>query len=86
MENKDKKTVGRKKGEVVSKSGDKTVIVAVDTFKTHSKYKKKYRSTKRYKVHDAENKCSIGDSVEIISCVPVSKDKKFKIVNKTENK
>ncbi len=71
------KIVSRKKGIVVSDKMDKTVVVAVDILKTHSKYKKKYRSTKKYKVHDKENKYKIGDAVEIVPCRPLSKDKSY---------
>jgi small subunit ribosomal protein S17 len=58
----------------------KSIIVAVTEFKTHSKYKKKYKSTKRYKVHDEENKYKVGDAVEIVPCRPISKDKAYKVV------
>jgi len=54
-------------------------VVAVDSFKTHAKYKKKYKSTKRYKAHDSENKYKVGDKVEIIPCKPMSKDKRYKV-------
>lgn len=74
------KITAKKKGIIVSKKGDKTAIVSVDTFKTHSKYQKKYRSTKRYKAHNDENKHEVGDVVEIINCRPMSKDKKYKII------
>ena len=70
----------RKKGVVVSDKMNKTVVVAVDSFKTHPKYKKKYKVTKKYKAHDAENKCKVGDVVEIAPCRPISKDKSYKIV------
>lgn len=68
------------KGRVISDKMDKTIVVAVDSFKTHPKYLKKYKSTKKYKVHDPENKHEIGDSVEFIQCKPMSKDKKFKVL------
>ena len=74
------KIIAKKKGVVVSVKMDKTVVVAVDTFKTHSKYKKKYRSTKKYKAHDEKNKCQEGDKVAIVSVRPLSKNKKYKIV------
>jgi small subunit ribosomal protein S17 len=74
------KILAKKKGTAVSVKGNKTVVVSVSVFKTHSKYQKKYRSTKKYKAHDEENKCQIGDAVEIIACRPISKDKKYKIV------
>lgn len=74
------KIIAKKKGIVVSDKMEKTVIVAVDTYKTHSKYKKKYKSTKRYKAHDEENKFKVGDAVEIEPTKPISKDKKYKVV------
>lgn len=69
-----------RKGKVVSSQNDKTIVVSIDLYKTHSKYKKKYRSTKKYKVHDEENKNQVGDTVEIVSCRPMSKGKKHKVV------
>ena len=68
------------KGTVVSDKMEKTIVVAVDTFKTHSKYLKKYLSTKKYKVHDPENKHKVGDKIEFFECRPISKDKKYKVV------
>lgn len=76
----DNKKVATKKGKVVSDKMDKTIIVAVDTLKTHPKYKKKYRSTKKYKVHDEENKHKIGEVVEFVQCKPISKDKTHKVL------
>lgn len=64
-------------GIVVSDKMDKTIVVAVESFKTHPKYLKKYKSTKKYKVHDEENKYKIGDKVEFVSSKPVSGNKKF---------
>lgn len=69
------KKLAKKKGVVVSDAMDKTIVVAVETLKTHPKYLKKYRSTKKYKVHDEENKFKKGDKVEFIQCAPISKDK-----------
>lgn len=68
------------KGTVVSDAMDKTIVVAVDTFKTHKKYLKKYISTKKYKVHDPENSYKNGDVVQIAPGRPMSKDKKFVVV------
>jgi small subunit ribosomal protein S17 len=67
-------------GVVVSDRMDKTAVVAVDVFKAHSKYLKRYLSTKRYKVHDPENKCKAGDKVKITETRPVSRSKRWKIV------
>jgi small subunit ribosomal protein S17 len=69
------KKASKKKGIVVSDKMDKTIVVAVGSLKTHPKYLKKYKSTKKYKVHDEENKFKKGDSVEFIQCRPLSKDK-----------
>lgn len=68
------------KGVVVSDAMDKTVVVAVDTFKTHPKYLKKYRSTKKYKVHDENNVYKKGDVVVFQECRPISKDKRHKVL------
>lgn len=76
---KEVKKVAKLKGIVVSDAMDKTIVVAVQTLKTHPKYLKKYRSTKKYKVHDEDNKFKKGDVVEFIQCRPISKDKRFKI-------
>lgn len=75
----DNKIMARKRGTVISDKMEKTVVVAVNTYKTHPKYKKKYRSTKKYKAHDEENKYKVGDKVEIVPCRPVSKDKKYRV-------
>ncbi len=74
------KVIASRKGRVVSDAMHKTVVVAVDSFKTHSKYKKKYRVTRRYKAHDEENTRKIGDVVKIVPCRPMSKGKRFKVV------
>ena len=68
------------RGYVVSDAMDKTIVVAVETLKTHKKYNKKYLSTKKYKVHDEENTYAVGDEVTIVACRPVSKDKAFTVV------
>lgn len=68
------------KGRVVSDKMNKTIVVAVDSFKTHPKYIKKYRSTKKYKVHDSENKYKVGDVIEFSQCKPISKDKRFQVL------
>jgi len=74
------KKLARKKGVVVSDKMDKTIVVAVQTLKTHPKYLKKYRSTKNYKVHDENNKFKTGDIVEFVQCAPKSKDKSHQVV------
>lgn len=74
------KKVSKKKGIVVSDKMDKTIVVAVDSLKTHPKYLKKYKSTKKYKVHDAQNKFKKGDKVEFTQCRPMSKDKSHTVI------
>ena len=74
------KNLAKKKGIVVSDKMDKTIVVAVGSLKTHPKYHKKYKSTVKYKVHDAENKFKKGDKVEFTQCKPLSKDKSHQVV------
>ncbi len=68
------------KGVVVSDAMDKTIVVAVETLKTHPKYLKKYRSTKKYKVHDAQNTHKKGETVVFQECRPMSRDKRHVVV------
>ena len=70
-----------KKGVVVKKSGAKTVKVEVSEYRLHPKYKKQYRITKNFLVHDEAEKAEIGDKVEIQQSVPVSKKKTWVLVN-----
>ena len=67
-------------GSVVSDKMDKTIVVAVESFKTHPIYKKRYKNTKKYKAHDENNECGIGDIVRIMETRPLSKDKRFRLV------
>ena len=77
-DNKEKKNIKRGKvGIVVSDKMDKTVVVKIDRLKMHSKYRKKYKVSKKYKAHDAENEFKIGDKVEIVEVKPMSKEKKW---------
>jgi small subunit ribosomal protein S17 len=68
------------RGTVVSDKMDKTVVVSVERYVKHPKYKKFQKSSKRYKVHDAENSAKVGDQVVIRECRPLSKDKTFTLV------
>lgn len=76
------KIIIRKKfsGVVVSDKSDKTVIVEVVRTKINAKYRKRYNVSKRYKVHDKDNACHVGDKVNFVECRPISKDKKWRIV------
>ena len=67
-------------GVVVSDKMDKTVVVSVSRFVKHPKYGKFYNVSKKYKAHDETNKYKVGDKVEIVETRPISKDKKFKVV------
>jgi small subunit ribosomal protein S17 len=70
------KKIAKIKGKVVSTKMAQTLVVSVGSYKTHPKYLKKYKSTKKYKVHNPENKYAEGDMVEFIQCKPISKDKR----------
>lgn len=70
------------KGIVISDKMDKTIVVSVSRLKKHPKYKKRYKIDKKYKVDDEKNKYKKGDRVIIRECRPISKDKKWKVVNK----
>lgn len=68
------------KGVVTSDKMDKTVVVSVSRFIKHPLYGKFYKVSKKYKAHDEENKFKTGDKVEIVETRPISKDKRFKVV------
>ncbi|MCD6094856.1 30S ribosomal protein S17 [bacterium] len=72
----------RLQGTVISDKMDKTVVVQVEKWKVHPKYKKGYRIHKKYKAHDAENKCKVGDKVVIEECHPLSKEKRWRVVKR----
>ncbi len=76
------KNVIRKKfsGVVVSNKNDKTAIVVVERTKVNAKYHKRYTVSKKYKVHDENNSCQVGDKVNFVECRPISRDKKWRIV------
>ena len=68
-------------GTVVSDKNDKTVIVSVERRVMHPVYKKFIRRSKRYAAHDETNKSKIGDVVTIRECRPLSKTKRWEVVN-----
>ncbi len=70
-----------KVGIVVSDKMDKTISVAVEDFVRHSLYGKAVKRTKKFKAHDEENECNIGDKVRIMETRPLSKDKRWRLVN-----
>jgi small subunit ribosomal protein S17 len=67
-------------GTVVSDVNDKTVIVRVERRIMHPVYKKYITRSKRYSAHDAENKCKVGDVVRIQECRPLSKTKRWEVL------
>lgn len=68
-------------GSVVGNKADKTIIVQVESYKKHPKYKKRVQSRSKYYAHDEENKANVGDIVTIEECRPISKTKKFKLIS-----
>ena len=66
-------------GRVVSDKMEKTVVVLVQRVTTHPLYRKAIRTSKRYKAHDPGETCNVGDTVRIVECRPVSKDKCWKL-------
>ena len=66
-------------GVVVSDKMDKTVVVKVDRLVKHQLYNKYIKRSVKYKVHDEQNVCKVGDRVQIIECRPLSKDKRWSL-------
>ncbi|RMD57393.1 MAG: 30S ribosomal protein S17 [Nitrospirae bacterium] len=64
-------------GEVVSNKMDKTVVVAVERMVMHPRFKKTIKRKTKFKAHDEKNMCNIGDKVKIISSRPLSKEKRW---------
>ena len=67
-------------GVVVSDKMDKTIVVEIRTRVKHPLYGKIMNRTKRFKVHDENNECGIGDTVKIMETRPLSKDKRWRLV------
>ncbi len=70
-----------REGIVVSDKMDKTVVVLVERLVQHSVYKKYVRQRKKYKAHDPDNRCRIGDQVSIVETRPLSRDKRWRVQN-----
>jgi small subunit ribosomal protein S17 len=68
-------------GTVVSNKMDKTVVVRIDRFKRHRLYGKNIRVTQRYKAHDENNECRLGDIVRISETRPLSREKRWRVVD-----
>ncbi len=69
-----------KVGKVVSDKMDKTIVVAVEGSVAHPLYKKIIRKTYKLKAHDEKNECGIGDRVKVMETRPLSKDKRWRLV------
>lgn len=68
------------KGVVVSTKMQKTVVVAVESHRSHPLYKKRMTKTKKFKVHNEDSTIKTGDTVRITQTAPISKEKSWKIV------
>lgn len=77
MERNKRKTIT---GTVVSDKMDKTIVVAVNTFVTHPLYKKQIKKTTKFKAHDENNECNAGDKVLIMETKPLSREKRWRLV------
>lgn len=69
-------------GTIISDKMDKTRVVAIIRFKKHPRYKKYYKITRKFKVHDEKNEYKTGDKVVIEETRPMSKEKRWKIISK----
>ena len=71
-------------GKVVSDKNDKTITVLVETYKRHPLYNKRVKYSKKYHAHDEKNEANIGDTVRIRLTKPISKLKKYELVEVLE--
>ena len=71
-------------GQVVSDKMDKTIVVAIEDSVQHPLYKKILKRTYKLKAHDENNQCGVGDTVEVMETRPLSKDKRWRLVNIVE--
>lgn len=78
------KIIRTKTGTVVSDKMNKTIVVLVQSVKENPLYGKKYKVSRKYKVHDEENQYETGDIVEFTSSRPISSGKKYKVIKKKE--
>ncbi len=71
-------------GRVVSNKMDKTIVVAIEDNVRHPLYKKIVKRTIKFKAHDEQNTCNVGDRVEIMETRPLSKEKRWRLVKVVE--
>ncbi len=69
-----------KQGRVISNKMDKTVVVAVESYRPHPLYRRAMRRIKKFKAHDEQNACGLGDVVRIEETRPLSKEKRWRVV------
>ena len=67
-------------GQVVSDKMDKTIVVAIEDSVQHKLYKKIVKRTYKLKAHDENNECGVGDTLKVMECRPLSKDKRRRLV------
>lgn len=71
-------------GKVVSSTNDKTITVLVETYRNHPLYKKRVKYSKKYAAHDEANIAKVGDTVKIVQTRPLSKTKRYELVEVTK--
>ncbi len=71
-------------GKVISDKMDKTIVVAIETSVKHPLYKKIVKRTYKLKAHDENNECGVGDKVKVMETRPLSKDKRWRLVEIVE--
>ena len=71
-------------GKVISDKMDKTIVVAIEDHVKHPLYKKIVKETYKLKAHDENNECKIGDTVKVMETRPLSKDKRWRLVEVVE--
>ena len=79
----EEKRISRRKsrvGKVISDKMEKTIVIAVETYRKHKLYGKRVKYTKKFKVHDQENVAKTGDVVKVMETRPLSKDKCWRLL------
>lgn len=71
-------------GKVISDGMDKTAVVVIDRLVKHPTYKRYVRRRKKYAIHDQENQCRVGDTVRFMETRPLSKSKRWRLVEVVE--
>jgi small subunit ribosomal protein S17 len=72
------------RGLVTSDKMDKTIVVTVTTLKQHPLYGRTMKKSKKFKAHDENNECGVGDAVEIMECRPLSREKSWRLIRVVE--